>query len=117
MWSLPDIRRLNTEAASATERKTILKAVHQQLDALGNPIHCDYCGSEAEDVSPCFDIFSDDAKGGVALCQEHINPFGSIPEGYFWGDERLMGVPGQEFALTMRALPREVAPSPRRGTG
>src|SRR5205814_5121148 len=31
MWSLPDIRRLNAEAASATARKTILKAVHQHL--------------------------------------------------------------------------------------
>src|SRR5437762_967324 len=92
MWSLPDVRRLNAEAASDTAPKTILKAVHQHLDSLGNPIHCDYCGNEAEEVSPWFDIFSDDSKGVVALCQEHYDKYGPAPEGYFWCDgcERLM---------------------------
>src|SRR5438105_3862369 len=83
MWSLPDIQRLNAEAASATARKTILKAVHQHLDSLGNPIHCDYCGNEAEAVTPWFDIFGDDAKGVVALCQEHYDKIGPVPGGYF----------------------------------
>ena len=92
MFSLPDIVRMNAEAASATARKAILRAVHKHLDSQGNPIYCDDSGNEAEEVSPWFDIFSDDAEGVVALCQEHYDSYGPTTEGYFWceGCQRLM---------------------------
>ena len=92
MWSLPDIVRMNAEAASASAREALLGAVRKHLDSQGNPIHCDYCGNQAEEVSPWFDIFSDAAKGVVAMCQEHYDAYGPAPEGYFWCDgcERLM---------------------------
>ena len=67
MWSLPDIVRINAEAASAAARQTILKAVHKHLDSQGNPIQCDFCSSEAEYVEPWFDIFSAHAKGVLVL--------------------------------------------------
>ena len=63
MWSLPDIVTMNAEAASASARKAILRAARKHLDSQGNPIHCDYCGSEAEEAFTWFDIFSADAKG------------------------------------------------------
>ncbi len=84
MWSLPDLVAMNAEAASATARRAILKAVRKHLDSQGNPIHCDYCENEAEEVSPWFDIFSANAKGIVAMCQEHYDRYGPAPEGYFW---------------------------------
>src|ERR1051325_7733428 len=63
MWSLPDIERLNAEAASATARNTILKAIHQHLDSLGNPIHCDYCANEV-----AASIGSLDETSGMDIC-------------------------------------------------
>lgn len=91
MWSLPDIVRMNAEAASASAREALLRAVRQHLDSEGNPIHCDFCENEAEEVLQWFDIFSDDSKGVVAMCSEHYDAYGSTPEGYFWCDgcERL----------------------------
>lgn len=90
MWSLPDIVRMNAEAASA--RESLLGAVEKHLDSQGNPIQCDYCDSDAVEVTPYFDIFGDDPKGVVAMCPEHHAAYGSTPEGYFWCDgcERLM---------------------------
>jgi hypothetical protein len=80
MWSLPNIVKLNDEAARTANK--FLKAVHShKLD--GKVIRCGHCERRADVVYPYYDIFSDDPKGIVGLCDEHD---GISDEGLFTCD-------------------------------
>ena len=85
MWSLPDIQRMNSEAAS--EKKKIERALRTgKLD--GKKLECEWKGHDAECEGelrhyPWFDIFSDDPKGILTLCEKHDGYYGSPSEGYF----------------------------------
>ena len=66
MWSLPDINRMNAEAAK--ESKQIERALKTGKHG-GKKIRCDsaeydreHCGGEVY-LDPWYDIFSDDPKG------------------------------------------------------
>ena len=81
MWSLPDINRLNTEAASKAFQAQIAK----QLKGRAR-LDCIICDKPSTRTSRqfYFDIFSEDPKGVIGLCKEHEECFGGCPEGYFW---------------------------------
>jgi hypothetical protein len=86
MWSLPDLIRLNSEAA--TNRKHLERAVRTgKLN--GKTIPCeqaDYDGANCGGSISCelwSDIFSDDPKGILAQCEYHCDRHG-MPEGYFY---------------------------------
>jgi len=83
MWSLPNIVRLNDEAAQAAQQKQFEKeAAHAEEH------NCEVCGWDGKEQSATysycwFDIYSDDAKGVVHLCEKHDGYTGSPLEGYF----------------------------------
>jgi hypothetical protein len=88
MWSLPDINRMNAEAAK--ESKQIERALKTGKLG-GKKIRCDsaeydreHCGGEVY-LDPWYDIFSDDPKGIIAQCEYHRDHEGP-PEGYFYCD-------------------------------
>lgn len=90
MWSLPDIKRLNAEAAEKARIKgeTLSEpGAEKQGDMLTGeftelpePIvepneedyeECEWCEDRAEHTLEWYDIFSDDPKGEMNLCEEH----------------------------------------------
>ena len=84
MWSLPDIKDLNKRAKSS--KKVLLKTIRTGKET-GKDLECDYsdhgdCEGEVR-ATPYFDIFSDDPKGLIRLCEKHDGYFGSPAEGYF----------------------------------
>ena len=83
MWSLPDIKRLNEQAAS----KAAHSEIRQQLSGR-RKVECAICDKPATKDSrhEWFDIFSDDPKGVVGLCAEHDEECGPHPEGFFFCD-------------------------------
>lgn len=94
MWSLPDISRLNANAAKdAAKIKRAAKT--GKLD--GEKLKCEHynapngCDGKVTG-EPWYDIFSDDPKGIVSLCKHHREDYSDTPEGYFRCDEcgRLM---------------------------
>src|SRR5712692_11245511 len=85
MWSLPDINRMNSEAAS--QKRQLERALKSgKLD--GKKLECEWKGHDAECEGelrhyPWFDIFSEDPKGILTLCERHDGYYGSPSEGYF----------------------------------
>lgn len=85
MWSLPDITRMNSEAFQ--QNKKLERAAHTGiLDR--KRLKCEWEGH----YEPCegelrhylwYDIFSDDPKGILTLCEHHDGYYGSPSEGYF----------------------------------
>jgi hypothetical protein len=84
MWSLPDINRMNSEAAS--EKKKLERAVRTGfLDR--KKLTCEWdghslCEGELRHYL-WYDIFSDDPKGILTLYEQHDGYYGSPSEGYF----------------------------------
>lgn len=83
MWSLPDINRLNSHAH---DNRVALENAVETGYLNGEPLECE-CADES-----CtgelrrylyYDIFSDDPKGIVTVCEQHDGYFGSPTEGYF----------------------------------
>jgi hypothetical protein len=77
MWSLPDINALNARAkscATAYDRESNPPKKHKHA--------CDHCGKRAVHHRKYYDIFSDDAKGVLHLCDQHED----YQEGYFTCD-------------------------------
>jgi hypothetical protein len=85
MWSLPDIKRLNDEAT--TKRKALQRAARTgRLN--GKKLTCEWAGHDGECTGELYhylwyDIFSDDPKGIVSLCDTHDGAYGDPSEGYF----------------------------------
>lgn len=92
MWSLPNIVKMNQEAEDKAFRQLIGKQVKYHLDETGIQAACMYCEKPADVSLAWFDIFSDNAKGVVHLCEEHEEYYGSLAEGYFYcaGCDRVM---------------------------
>ncbi len=71
MWSLPNIKQMNSEAAS--QQKKFEKMLRSGKDGRKN-IKCDHdndeCSGEIR-LTPWYDIFSDDIKGINAACEYH----------------------------------------------
>lgn len=82
MWSLPDIKRLNEEAASKARQAEIKKLMTGR-----KKMNCDFCDEVATSRQIWFDIFSDDAKGVLGMCEKCEDEQGYCPEGYFWCDD------------------------------
>ena len=85
MWSLPDINRMNAEAVTQ-QNKFKLACETGELD--GEKLECEWRGHD--DPSSCegelrhylwYDIFSDDPKGIVTLCEHHDGYYGRPTEG------------------------------------
>ncbi len=76
MWSLPDINRLNEEAAANAARNIVPET---------EP--CLECDETETSGYEYYDPFSDDPKGFVYLCDEHYGYSGNPCEGYFYCDE------------------------------
>lgn len=71
MWSLPNINSLNANAKScATAYNDILAAVRKGGD---HEHKCENCGAHADHAELVFDIFSDDAKDLLTLCDSCYN--------------------------------------------
>ncbi len=84
MWSLPDIKRLNDEAVkNASKLNKALETGY--LD--GIKIKCDWCDKPADAIYSWYDVFSDDPKGIIGLCEEHDYYYGSPSEGFFICDD------------------------------
>jgi hypothetical protein len=77
MWAPPNIKRLNEEAAKDAEATEALAETPEKVECL-------YCDQPATEAWPYYDIFSEDPKGVVGLCEEHAQD--GTPEGYFWCD-------------------------------
>lgn len=96
MWSLPNIQRMNSEAFQM--KKKFESAVRTGvLDR--KRLKCEW--HDHDTPSQCdgelrhylwFDIFSDDPKGVLTLCEHHDGYYGSPSEGFFTCDdcERVM---------------------------
>jgi hypothetical protein len=85
MWSLPDIIRMN---AAAVEEKSKFEQALETGILDGEKLECEWTGHN----EPCegelrhylwYDIFSDDPKGILTLCEHHDGYYGSPSEGYF----------------------------------
>src|SRR5690348_12408001 len=85
MWSLPDINRMNSEAF---QLKNKLEEAARTGTLDGEKLKCEWEGHS----EPCdgelrhylwYDIFSDDPKGILTLCEHHDGYYGSPSEGYF----------------------------------
>lgn len=87
MWSLPDTKRLNSEAQvdrKRLEQKRLEQAVLTGvLD--GKTLCCEYGKNCAGQLSHqlWYDVFSADPKGILTQCELHWGRCG-IPEGFFW---------------------------------
>jgi len=74
MWSLPDLVRLNSEAAA--NRKRLERAVRSG-ELNGQSIRCEHADYDGDNCSgpisreSWFDIFSDTPKGLVHVCENH----------------------------------------------
>jgi hypothetical protein len=78
MWSLPDIKSLNARAASGA------KSLKRQARSKRKR-KCEYwkCETPAVRSYLTYDIFSDDPKGVLHLCDGHDGYSGDPDEGYF----------------------------------
>jgi hypothetical protein len=88
MWSLPDIRALNHQAK--LDRATIEMLAKAGVAEDGSKLECLYSRDECEGqlhTHLYFDIFSDDPKGTVTVCEKHDGYYGSPAEGYFYCDD------------------------------
>ena len=83
MWSLPDIKRLNDEAADAANRRQLEKDAEHPQDH--SCTVCEWNGEEkpADYSYLTYDIFSDDPKGVIFTCENHDRSTGEPIEGYF----------------------------------
>lgn len=87
MWSLPDINRMNAEALK--QKPKLEKALETgELD--GEKLVCEW--QDHDEPTECdgelrryfwYDIFSDDPKGILTLCEHHDGYYGRPTEGYF----------------------------------
>jgi hypothetical protein len=84
MCSLPDINRMNNEAAANAGG---LEAAYETGALEGEKLTCEH---EDDNCTGAlhhylwYDIFSDYPKGILTLCERHDGHFGSPAEGYFW---------------------------------
>lgn len=79
MWALPNIREMNRGAKSRGAKAQIRRALTRP-----ETVECTECGThKAVSAQPYFDVFSDDPKGIVAMCERCEQDYGSTPEGYF----------------------------------
>jgi hypothetical protein len=88
MFSLPNIVRLNEEAASREARREIqdqLESPHEYPCQVCQWSYYDQSDQirKADYAYAWHDIFSDDAKGVFFLCEEHDGTTGDPLEGYF----------------------------------
>ena len=79
MWSLPDIKRMNEEAQQEAFREQLQKGLNGEEE-----VECMFCDKPATLIQEYYDIFSDDPKGVVGLCEKHEEDYGPVPEGYFY---------------------------------
>lgn len=70
MWSLPDIKRMNAEAAVDQTKKARLECNDTLKDERGEPLECP-CGEPAVVAEPWYDVMSDNPKGIAAACEDH----------------------------------------------
>ena len=92
MWSLPDIKRMNVQAV--VEVPSLEQQARTGTGPDGEKLTCDCAGwgggdSCSGDVYSqlWYDIFSDDPKGIISLCEDHEGYYGSPTEGYFTCDD------------------------------
>jgi hypothetical protein len=83
MWSLPDINRMNAVAASLEVKSRIQRTVEDPPTL--NCVVCEWEGKDtpADTAYEVHDIFSDDAKDALGVCEEHDGATGAPVEGYF----------------------------------
>lgn len=90
MWSLPNIVRMNEEAV---RNRSKLERAAKTGKLNGKKIPCYYAGNgkcEGElRTYLVYDIFSDDPKEVIGLCEHHDGYYGSPAEGYFTCDDCL----------------------------
>lgn len=87
MWSLPDIARLNSRASHL---KVALQNAVETGFLDGTRLTCEHESDSCTDDLQhylWYDIFSDDPKGVLTLCERHDGHFGSPTEGYFTCDD------------------------------
>lgn len=91
MWSLPDIIRMNSEASQ--EKEKLERAVRTGI-LNRKKLTCEWAGHNEN--HPCegelrhylwYDIFSDDPKGILTLCEAHDGYYGRPSEGFFECDD------------------------------
>ena len=86
MWSLPDIKQLNAVAASETaDLDNALETGYyhgEQIECQCKDWGINSCGGQVV-YYLWFDIFSDDPKGVLGLCEHHSEYTGDPVEGFF----------------------------------
>ena len=92
MWSLPDIKRMN--AAAKTEAPSLEQQARTGIGPDGEKLTCDCADWGSGDSCSgdvysqlWYDIFSDDPKGIISLCENHEGYYCSPTEGYFTCDD------------------------------
>jgi len=91
MWSLPDIAKLNQDAADQDKKARLVRCAELLVDhCTEKKAQCEHHGEECEGRLTgylTYDIFSDDPKGVLFLCEHHYGHYGSPDEGYFFCDD------------------------------
>jgi len=86
MWSLPDLKLLNEKAYK--EKNKLYKCLKRSLNEDDTDAVCEYGHNEdcEGDLRGYlwYDIFSDDPKGIIWLCEKHDSYYGLPAEGYFY---------------------------------
>jgi len=83
MWSLPNIQAMNQAAEDEATQAAIRRMAEKHLDESGRRAECQHCTDPATISYEWFDIFSDDPKGVIHLCEGHDGYYGRPAEGYF----------------------------------
>jgi hypothetical protein len=87
MWALPNIAVLNEEAHRKAVSGEFDRAIEELIDPdTGEPAQCMYASEECDGGlrgELYYDIFSEDPKGVIFLCERHWGYYGSPAEGYF----------------------------------
>jgi len=82
VWALPSIQKLNDEASQKEYQNNLTKQATKHLTENGEQATCDSCDRPATCSVMWYDIFSNDAKGVIHLCDFHEEY--STPEGFFY---------------------------------
>jgi hypothetical protein len=89
MWSLPDINRMNSEAhqlKTKLEQAVRTGTLHREQLKCEWEGHSEVCDGDLRHYL-WYDIFSDDPKGILTLCDHHDGYYSSPSEGYFTCDD------------------------------
>lgn len=71
MFQLPNITEMNQRAATADYQARLQRMIERLEDEDGDALGCEFCDAPAARTELYYDVFSPEAKGVAAFCEEH----------------------------------------------